>query len=173
LPFEVSAGFCHPKRAIIINVELAHRPDGVSSRPLGYSATNPDTEAVHFHSSGKTSFKNIKVEGSVVGSINTGEIERIDLALNNVRAGGEIALAGELQKLIQAVVDSKELALETRNETVDTLSYLATQAVLPKELRQKSLGQRMISNLERLFEDSANLTTIFVAAALILHKLFS
>jgi len=149
--------------------------DQMESR-IGLSGVLPRIHVpkpVHIHNSGKTNFNNIRIEGSVVGSINTGEVERIDLALTNVRAGGQDALASELQKITQAVLDSKELAQEARNEAVEGLSYLAEQAVLPQDRRQKSLGKRILSNIERLLTDSANLTAIYMGAAPILHKLFS
>ena len=72
----------------------------------------------------------------------TGEIDRIELALNNVRAGGgagDESLANALQKLTQAVLRDQAMSSEAREAALEALSYLSTQAALPQEERQKSL----------------------------------
>jgi hypothetical protein len=90
---------------------------------MGLSDVSPRLEVpkpVHYQHSGD--FNNMNVRDSVVGSINTGEIERIDIALNNVRAGGENQLAAQLQKLPESVLNAKDLTDEARKETVEELS---------------------------------------------------
>jgi hypothetical protein len=114
-------------------------------------------------------FNNIRVDRSVVGSINTGEVGRIDVALDNVRAGGQDDLADQLQVLTQAVVESKELTREAQNQALETLSSLTEQAALPREKRR---GVRaLLVGLEHFLTDSASLTALFQIVAPHLHRL--
>ncbi len=54
---------------------------------------------------GPVTLHNIQVDHSTVGSINTGEIQKLDVAVSCVRDGGNEALAQALQILAQATID--------------------------------------------------------------------
>lgn len=123
--------------------------------------------------SGPMTLNNINVKDSVVGTINTGDIERLDLAMSNVRAGGEKDLADVLQRLTQSVLDATDIAAADRQELLECLSHLAGQAVIPKNERQLSLGRRILSDLERLLSAAASLTTLVPFTIPVLHRLFS
>jgi hypothetical protein len=110
--------------------------------------------------SGDLTFNNISVEGSVVGAINTGELHKLDLAMTDISASGNAQLARYLQALTQAVVNSRDIADDNKNEAVEILSYLSSQAILPKDQRQTSLGKTVLSKLETLLNTSASLATL-------------
>src|SRR5713101_348517 len=57
---------------------------------------------------------NIKVDGSVVGSINTGQIEKLDVNLSHIRMGGEEALSTALQTFAQAVINEQKINKEEK-----------------------------------------------------------
>ena len=46
---------------------------------------------------GPMNFPNIKIDRSVVGAINSGDVQRIEVAMNNIQALGGEALAGSLK----------------------------------------------------------------------------
>jgi hypothetical protein len=170
---------CYSKYQEILNQQiqqglaLANYCSDMIDYQIGLSDVSPRVEMpkpVHVHHSGN--FNNIRVEGSMVGSINTGEVGKIDVALDNVRAGGQSALANQLQRLTQAVLESKELTQQARDEAIEALSYLAEQATLPKEQRRRSIGKTMLAKLERLMNDSASLLALWQVADPWVHRLF-
>lgn len=122
--------------------------------------------------SGALTFNNISVEGSVVGAINTGELHKLDLAMTDISASGNPMLAGHLQALTQAVVNSPDIPDDQKNEAVEILSYLSSQAVLPKDQRKSSIGKTVLSKLETLLNTSASVTTLLSLVLPHLRALF-
>lgn len=110
---------------------------------------------------GPMNFHNIKIDNSVVGSINTGEARNIDVALDKVRAGGNTAVAEALQKLTQAVLDAKSLPAAEKQSAIEHLSYLTEQAALPVEHRRSAMSKTVIEGLERSLSVAADLLHVW------------
>lgn len=119
----------------------------------------------------KMTFNNFKIDQSVVGSINTGDIKRLDVAVSQVRVGGNEKLAAHLETLTQAIINS-ELNSEQKNEALEMLAFLGGQAVLPREGRQASLGKRILLALSEIVSTSGSLVTIWSAVGPHLSSLF-
>jgi hypothetical protein len=109
--------------------------------------------------SGPMALNNPNVQDSIVGVINPGEIERLDLAMSDIRAGGNKELSEVLQQLTQAVLDATDIA-DAQRKVLEHISFLATQAILPKRERQASVGKIVTANLERILNASASLATL-------------
>jgi len=122
---------------------------------------------------GDMTLNNISIRDSVVGAVNTGEIERLDLAMTNVRAAGNSELANTLKELTQAILDAEDVTEAQRKEMLEAMSYLATQAVLPDSERQKSFGARAIRTLKELLGVSGSLATLAQIAIPVLQRIFS
>lgn len=105
-------------------------------------------------------FSHIRVDRSVVGTTNTGNIQRLGVALTHIQNGRQAEVADALQKLTQAAVDTSDLQAEQKGEALEHLAYLATQAELPQPQRQPSVGRLVITGLERLVNLSASLMTL-------------
>jgi len=73
-----------------------------------------EPEAPTVVQSGPVNFHNIKVEGSVVGAINTGNVKRIDVALSHIKIG-EPKLEEALAAFTEAVAHSKEISALHQN----------------------------------------------------------
>jgi len=121
---------------------------------------------------GPMNFNNISVKDSVVGVINTGQVQQLDVAVDVVRDGGQKELADALQKLSQAVLDAPDLAAAQKNEAIEHLSFLAEQAALPKEKRQSSIGKIVITGLERVVNAAASVSTLWPHLCSLLQGLF-
>jgi hypothetical protein len=63
----------------------------------GFSAYNSARSTGAFH--------NIKVDRSVIGSINTGEVKRIDVAMSHIGAYGNEELVKALKEFTEAVIN--------------------------------------------------------------------
>ena len=66
----------------------------------------PSPTPIH---TGPMTLNNIKINGSVVGAVNTGVVRQLDVAMSNVRNSGNTEVFEALQKLTQAVMDSREI----------------------------------------------------------------
>jgi len=109
---------------------------------------------------GQMVFNNIRVENSVVGVINTGDVKSIDSVVTTVKDKGEEKLANVLRDFTQAVVDAQDLPPDTKNEVLSQLSFLAQQIVTePKQA--PSVMRSILSGIERAINASASLVTIW------------
>ena len=158
----------HARRASQLNylAEKAEAMVGLRGIFPRYEVTMPTI------ATGPTTFNNVRVEGSNVGVINTGELERLDQALTQVRVGGDIASADVLRRLTQAVVDAPDIDATAKNEALEHLSYLAQQATLPPGRRQRSVGRTVVTTLERLLHVAASVGTVYATAKPVLDALF-
>lgn len=76
---------------------------------------------------GRMTFNNIRVDRSVVGAINTGEVQRIDVALTNIRFAGNEELASALRDFTEAVLATNELSQQLKNDLLGQISFLSEQ----------------------------------------------
>jgi hypothetical protein len=69
----------------------------------------------------------IRVDRSVVGAINTGQAQAIDVALSYVKQNGDPGLSELLQEFTQAVLDNRKLDQAMRKAIIEELSFLISQ----------------------------------------------
>lgn len=115
---------------------------------------------------------NIRVDHSVIGAINTGQIKNLNVALDNIQNAGSPDLANALQKLTEAVLGSSELPPEQKAAAVEHLSYIANQAALPKGQRQAAIGTTILEGFERIIRVSSGLLAIWQTVKPLVGQLF-
>jgi hypothetical protein len=76
---------------------------------------------------GPMTFNNIRIDRSVVGAINTAQVQRIDVALSNIKIAGGDELASQLRDFTEAVIGSAELSKELKDDVLGHVSFLAEQ----------------------------------------------
>src|SRR5207247_9593391 len=64
---------------------------------------------------GPMNFHNIKIDRSVVGAINSGDVQRIEVAMNNINAHGGEVLAAALKEFTE---DRKSTRLNSSHEWI-------------------------------------------------------
>ena len=77
-----------------------------------------------------------------------------------------------LQKLTQAVMDSREIEDAQRNEILEHLRFVVSQAALPPEQRNVSIGKSVLAGIERLLGSAADLATVWTTVQPHLATLF-
>ena len=103
---------------------------------------------------------NIRVENSVVGVLNTGDVKSIDSVVTTVRAKGDEKLAATLRDFTQVVLDAQDLPQESKNEVLSHLSFLSQQIVTePKHA--PSVMRSILSGIERGIHAAASLVTLW------------
>jgi len=110
---------------------------------------------------GGITLNNINVEQSVVGSINTGNIGQIDVALSNIKNGGDDELANTIKEFTEAILASNELTIEMKNELIEQLSFLTGQATVPKESRKGSIIKPILTTISKSIQHLPGLVTLF------------
>jgi len=93
---------------------------------------------------GPTTFNHIHVDNSVIGVINTGEVGNIDVAMDNI---GDPKLVQALKDFTEAVIKDKELDTTKKNEVLEQIAFLSSQAALPKTERKPSIIRTVIANV--------------------------
>jgi len=121
---------------------------------------------------GTTSFNNIKVDNSVVGSINTGQVRQIDVAMDNIKIAGNEQLASLLKEFTEAVLAEKQLTAELRNELVEQLSFISSQCVLRKEARKPTIVRSILKRIEEIVTTVKSLAAIWAPLSAILQSIF-
>jgi hypothetical protein len=115
---------------------------------------------------------NLKVDNSVIGAINTGQIRNLNVALDNVKNAGSPELANALQQLTEAVLASSELSPEKKKLAVNHLSNITNQAVLPKDKRQSRIGRKILEGFERVISVSPVLLGIWDTVQPLVETIF-
>ena len=81
-------------------------------------------------------FHNINIRDSTVGVVNTGELHQVDTAVSVIGSQGEPQLAEALKALTEAVVTSAAMDAAARQETIEILSALGSEATAQKAQRR-------------------------------------
>ena len=110
---------------------------------------------------GGITLNNINVDKSVIGSINTGNIGQIDVALSNIKNGGDDELANIIKEFTEAVLTSIELTIEMKNEIIEQLSFLSGQAAVPKESQKGSIIKTILSTIGKGIQHIPSLLALF------------
>jgi hypothetical protein len=118
----------------------------------------PRPKTVHI---GGVKLNNINVSNSVVGTINTGSIGVIDQSISALIQGGEPALADALKGLSQAIVSSGDLSPNQKNDLIEIMSVIATEAATPKESRRSSVVKTLLDRGEQIMAMASDLTDVF------------
>lgn len=115
---------------------------------------------------------NIKVDRSIVGSINTAQVSRIDVAMENLRNGGEEEVTKAIGALTEAVIKVTQADEEVRNQLIEQLAFLAEQAVLPEQQRQRSVIKIVLGAVSKTIPTITGLTTLWAQWGPVLEHFF-
>jgi len=97
---------------------------------------------------GPMNFHSIKVDRSVVGAINTGSVEKMEVALNNIHASNQNPeLEGRLKEFTETVLKDAALSVQTKDEIVEQLTALAAELAKPQESRSKGVVMAVVKSV--------------------------
>ena len=120
----------------------------------------------------QSTFNNIRVDNSVVGTINTGNIKKLDIMMSKIGNSNNRKLAVALQRLTQAILDTPQLCRNDKDTALEWLSFLSTQALTQQTERQSIIGKEAISMLERIVSNTGGIASIWSAVKPHLDALF-
>lgn len=123
-------------------------------------------------SQGPMNFSNIRVDNSVVGSINTGQVKQIDVAMDNIKNGGNEELANSLKTFTEAILAEKQLTAELRNELIEQLSFISSQCALREEARKPTIVKSVLERIGQIVATVKSLGPIWAQLLAVLQSIF-
>ena len=106
-------------------------------------------------------FNNIRVDHSIVGAINTGQAQAIDVGLSYVKQNGDPALSELFQEFAQAVLDSRELDQAARKAIIEQLSFLISQLLAKPEQKRTAIVDAVFKNIKEALLAFSGLVTLW------------
>jgi len=107
---------------------------------------------------GNINFKPITLNGSVIGSINQGTINGLNVNLSNISIGNP-ELAQKVREFTEAVIADKTVNDEAKKETVDSLKYLSEQ--ISNQNKNPTIIKTVVLSVAKIVEVSANLASLW------------
>ena len=130
------------KRQINFLLDQADALTGLSGVMGRYKIEDP---VIHH---GPMNFHSIRVDSSVVGAINTGNVEKMEVALNHIHANNQNEeLEGLLKQFAEAVLHDGSLSVQAKDDVVEQLSILAVEAAKPKESRTMGVVRAVLTSV--------------------------
>jgi hypothetical protein len=115
---------------------------------------------------------NIHVDNSAIGVLNTGNIEKVDAAVTVLKETGEASAANAIVKLTEAVANKKDIDKEIKDNILEVLGAIATEATVPKDQRRRAVIRPLITQLATWFSGLAGLSHLWDKYGSIIEVLF-
>lgn len=146
--------------------------EAIAGLPLGGRLHIPPSSPTI--NTGQTTYNNIQVDKSVVGSINTGSIRELDIMIGAMREEDNQELASVFQDLTHAILKAKEADLEQsdKDSALEFLLFLSEEAFTPETDRRSRIGKAAISKLEQILSNVGSIASVWSAAKPYLDALF-
>lgn len=122
---------------------------------------------------GAITFNNINVDRSVIGAINTGNVQQIDVAMSQIKNSSNNELAEAFKNFTEAIINEKQLNKEDKNQLIEQVSFLASQCTAPKEARKPSIVKSVLSNVKDTVTTVVALNTLWDKLYPLIIQLFS
>ncbi|MBT6229478.1 MAG: hypothetical protein HOI47_22765 [Candidatus Scalindua sp.] len=122
---------------------------------------------------GGNNLDNIKLDSSTTGALNTGNIQSVDASITNLKQGGKEQLANALVTITDSVIASTDLQDKTKDELIEILKYISSEATAPPGQQRKGITKSVIKKFEDTISVSAKLTQLWTTWRLVIVAPFS
>jgi hypothetical protein len=147
---------------------IADEMDMIAGLPR-MGARYPERQAVTIRG---VTLHNIKIDNSIVGSLNTGTIGKVDVAVSVALSEGHAEVANALKALTESVARSNALAAEQRNEALEILATIAEDLTSPREKRRPNMARTLSQRLREILSLSADTSQLWAQYGPILLAAF-
>jgi hypothetical protein len=96
----------------------------------------------------KITYNNIKVDNSVIGAINTGEIKQLDVSIDYLKNKGHEELAQQIQELTETILNWQEKDDILKGQLLEQLNFLIAEAKLSKEKRKYGIIKSILHGMK-------------------------
>lgn len=146
---------------------------GMAEATVGFPGILPRFPQRQVVQMGDITLNNIKIDRSTIGVLNTGTIGTVDAAVTALQQTGDTASAQIFKSLTEAVARDRQLTPETKNQILDLLSLLSTEATAPRERRRSGAMLPLLEKLSNLLSGAAALAQLWAQYGPALQRLFS
>jgi hypothetical protein len=121
---------------------------------------------------GSVTFNNIHISDSSVGVLNTGNLEIVDSAITALKSNPQTQdIASAISKLVSTISDG-HLPTDTKNEAIEILTTVATEATAPEGKRKASVVKRLLAGFPSLIQTSASAIEVWKTVEPIVRQIF-
>jgi hypothetical protein len=121
---------------------------------------------------GSTVLNNIKIDNSVVGAINTGNVHAIDVNISHLKHAGGDEVSEALAQLTEAIANDKTMPDAERRRLLDQVEFVTEQAVKGADARRPGMITAALGALDATAKSTASLAAIWKFAHPILKHVF-
>ncbi len=104
---------------------------------------------------------NIDVNSLTIGALNAGNIQSVDVSITNLKQSGNDQLANALVILTDSVIASGDLQNRVKDELIEILSFISSEATAPPERQRKAIAKSVIKKFEDTINVSANISQLW------------
>lgn len=123
---------------------------------------------------GRVVLNHIQVTNSNIGVLNTGNLEIIDSAITQLNQdAGAAGVSKAISELVNAIGASNELSPEKRNEAIEILSVIASEATAPKDKRRGAVIKPLLNSLGTIIQSAASLIQIWQSLGPVIAAFFA
>lgn len=115
---------------------------------------------------------NIRIDNSVVGSINTGNVQSIDVSITYLKEAGNEQISVALETLAEAIANTIAIPVLDKDRLLDQVAYLSEQAVASAKDRRPGMIQAAFASITQAAGAVAAVATAWAAAAPLLKAQF-
>lgn len=121
----------------------------------------------------KIVLNNIRVSESNIGVLNTGNLEIVDSAITVLKQDTTTReISDAVSKLANAIAKSNELSPEKKNEALEILGVIASEATIPKERRKNNVIRTLLSAFPTAIQTAASVIQIWQTVEPIIKTFF-
>lgn len=103
----------------------------------------------------------IRIDRSIVGAVNTGQIDKLEVNLSRVSQGGGKELSQLAKTFTEAALQEKALDEKTKAELVEQITYLMESANAPKEKRSPGVIRSVLETVGKVVSVSGGLAKLW------------
>lgn len=115
-----------------------------------YNINSNQVSSTTINQGAMKNINNFNISNSHIGVINTGEVERIELAMQIMKDRNDLDLAGAFQEFAQAVLDAEDIPEPEKNELLEQVAEVSEQALKPPEKRKKGIIKSLLGGIKSL-----------------------
>ena len=136
------------QREMIILMQQEQAIESEMYRTVGLTPPPPKYDFTHLQPPSSYTLHNIKVSDSVIGSVNSGDVEKIDVAMTNIQHSGNTKIADALKSLTETVLECKEITSDLKNELIQNLSFVSQQVSTPQGARKQGVLRSVLAGIK-------------------------
>ncbi|MFQ5961040.1 MAG: hypothetical protein ACE5MG_06560 [Candidatus Methylomirabilales bacterium] len=92
-------------------------------------------------------FRNIRISQGVIGTVNIGHLQVIDVAVSHIQQSGDLALSHALWEFTQTVLESSAVDPVARKDMIEQLALLSDQMLTSENHEQQGAARAVLGDL--------------------------